>query len=53
MTHMQRGGVDIADACAGAETLSQVSTQRQDSRRHPLNEALVTDQTWKGVTPMD
>ena len=46
MADSQAGRIDKADTGARAETLSQISTQRHQGRRHPLDEALVAESRW-------
>lgn len=49
---LEAGRIQETDACAGAETGTQIGTQRQQGTGYPLDKAPIAHQTWKGILPL-
>jgi len=52
MTHLKTNRINITNSCAITKTVTQVSLQDLEGRRHPLDKAATAYQSGKGGTPI-
>ena len=52
MADLQASGIHETDTATGAETAFEIDAQGNQSRRDPIDEALIADQTGEGIRPI-